>query len=151
MEFVSDDIAAQTEPTDADLTAYLQAHPDAFRVEQRLTFRQVYLNPEKRGENLARDAARLLAQLHHADSEADASALGDAFLLEHRFTAVPTSEVAKQFGEAVRGNAGRLAARPMAGADRVRLWHASGVRQRPHGWPPACAGGSARGRTPRVG
>jgi len=109
MEFVSDDIAAQTEPTDADLTAYLQAHPDAFRVEQRLTFRQVYLNPEKRGENLARDAARLLAQLHRADSEGDASALGDAFLLEHRFTAVPTSEVAKQFGEAFAATLGGLA------------------------------------------
>jgi len=109
MEFVSDDIAAQTEPTDADLTAYLQAHPEAFRVEQRLTFRQVYLNPEKRGENLARDAARLLAQLHRADSEGDASALGDAFLLEHRFTAVPTSEVAKQFGEAFAATLGGLA------------------------------------------
>ena len=28
MEFVSDDIAAQAEPTDADLDAYLQAHPE---------------------------------------------------------------------------------------------------------------------------
>ena len=61
MEFVSDDIAAQAEPTDAELNAYLQAHPDKFRVEPQFTFRQVYLNPEKHGENLARDAAQLLA------------------------------------------------------------------------------------------
>ena len=99
MEFVSDDIAAQTEPTDADLTTYLLAHPDAFRVEQRFTFRQVYLNPERHGEHLARDAAQLLAQLNQAGNTIDPSALGDAFLLEEQFAAVPGSEVAKQFGE----------------------------------------------------
>jgi len=100
MEFVSDDIAAQTEPTDADLTAYLRAHPDGFRVEQRVTFRQVYLNPEKHGENLGRDAARLLAQLNHLDDKGDVSALDDSFLLEHQFAALRTSVVATQFGEA---------------------------------------------------
>jgi PPIC-type PPIASE domain len=99
MEFVSDDIAAQAEPTDDELHAYLQAHPDSFRVEPRFTFRQVYLNPDKRGENLVRDAAQLLVQLNQAGGKADASALGDSFLLEHQFAAVPASEVAKQFGE----------------------------------------------------
>ena len=99
MEFVSDDIAAQTEPTDADLNAYLQAHADKFPVEQRFTFRQVYLNPDKHRANLAGDAARLLAQWEQSGDKADVSALGDAFLLEHDFTALPASEVAKQFGE----------------------------------------------------
>ena len=46
MEFVSDDVAAQAAPTDAELNAYLQAHPETFRVEPRFTFRQVYLDPE---------------------------------------------------------------------------------------------------------
>jgi hypothetical protein len=109
MEFVSDDIAAQTEPTDADLIAYLQAHPDAFRVEQRFTFRQVYLNPEKHGAHLARDTAQLLTQLNRAGGKADVSALGDSFLLEHTFTAAPASEVAKQFGEHFAAQLGELA------------------------------------------
>jgi PPIC-type PPIASE domain len=108
MEFVSDDIVAQTEPSDSDLTAYLQAHPDSFRVEQRFTFRQIYLNPEKHGENLARDAAQLLAQLNQADSKGDASALGDSVLLERQFAAVPASEVAKQFGESFAAHLGGL-------------------------------------------
>jgi len=43
MEFVSDDVAAQTEPTDAALNVYLQAHPDAFRVAPQVSFSQVYL------------------------------------------------------------------------------------------------------------
>jgi hypothetical protein len=99
MEFISNDIAAQAQPTDAELGAYLTAHPDFFRVEQRFTFRQVYLNPEKHGDNLHRDAARLLARLNQSGDKADAAALGDSFLLEHQFAAVPSGEVAKQFGE----------------------------------------------------
>jgi hypothetical protein len=98
MEFISDDIAAQSEPTDAELNAYLQAHPDSFRVEPRFTFSQVYLNPEKHGEHLARDTAQLLAQLNQAGGKADVSALGDSFLLERQFASVPASAVAKQFG-----------------------------------------------------
>jgi PPIC-type PPIASE domain len=99
MEFVSDDLAAQAEPSDADLNAYLQAHSDSFRLEQRLTFRQVYLNPEKHGENLARDAAQLLAQLNQAGKKVDVSAVGDPSLLESTFKSVPASEIAGEFGE----------------------------------------------------
>jgi len=99
MEFISDDIAVQTEPTAVELNAYLRAHPDSFRVEPRFTFQHVYLNPEKHGENLTRDAARLLAQLQEAGDRSDPAALGDSFLLEHKFDAVPGGEVAKQFGE----------------------------------------------------
>jgi hypothetical protein len=108
MEFVSDDIAAQSQPTDAELGAYLTAHPDSFRVEQRFTFRQVYLNPEKHGENLARDAAQLLAQLNQAGNKADSSTLGDSILLEHAFAAAPGSEVGKQFGENFAAKLGGL-------------------------------------------
>ena len=57
MEFISDDVAAQAEPTEVELHAYLKEHADAFRVERRFTFRQVYLNPERHGEHLARDTA----------------------------------------------------------------------------------------------
>lgn len=99
LEFVSDDIVAQTEPTDADLNAYLQAHPDAFRVERRFTFSQVYLDPGKHGDHLARDAAQVLARLNKAGSIVDPSALGDSLMLDNNFPAVPASEISKQFGD----------------------------------------------------
>ena len=110
MEFVTEDVAAQAEPTDADLRAYLQAHPDAFRSEQRLSFSQIYLNPERRRETLARDIERLLVQLRKAGARADVAAFGDSFLLEHRFDAAPASEIAKQFGESF---AAKLAELPL--------------------------------------
>jgi len=99
LEFVSDDIADQTEPTDADLNAYLQAHPKSFRVEPAFTFSQVYLDPAKHGDNLGRDTAQLLARLNQAGGNADTSTLGDSLLLDDTFQSVPASEVAKQFGE----------------------------------------------------
>ena len=108
LEFVSDDIAAQTEPTDADLKSYLQAHPESFRVEPRFTFNQVYFDPAKHGGNLARDTAQVLAQLKLAGLGADSSALGDSLLLEHTFQSTPTSEVAKQFGEKFAAALGEL-------------------------------------------
>lgn len=107
MEFVTDDVVAQAQPTDAELNAYLEAHPDQFRA-QLLTFSQVYLNPEKHGENLARDAAQLLAQLRQAGGKADVSPLGDSFLLDHKFEALPASEVGKLFGEEFAAKLGRL-------------------------------------------
>ena len=59
LEFILADLADLGEPTDADLNEFLRTHPDKFRIEQRLTFHHVYLNPERHGENLQQDAAKL--------------------------------------------------------------------------------------------
>ncbi len=99
LEFVTDDVAALADPTDNELNAYLKAHAETFRVQRQFTFSQVYLNPERHGENLVQDTADLLAQLQQAGEKADISELGDSFLLEHKFESLPAGEVAKQFGE----------------------------------------------------
>ena len=133
LEFISEDVSAEPDPTDADLDAYLQAHLDWFRDEHRITFRQVYLNPAKHGTSLARDATQLLAQLSHRGAKADVSGLGDPFLLEHQFVAVPPSEVAKQFGQAFAAKLSTLLPGEWQGAGGVRLRSPSGVRRRTHG------------------
>jgi PPIC-type PPIASE domain len=99
LTFVTDDVAAVTEPTNAELADYLKTHAASFGVDRRVTFSQVYLDPNKRGEHLARDANELLTQLRQQSRGADLSSLGDPFLLEHRFLATPDMEIAKQFGE----------------------------------------------------
>jgi PPIC-type PPIASE domain len=100
LQFVTDDLAAPAEPSDAELTEYLKTHADVFRVDRRFTFNQVYLDPAKHGEKLAQDINKLLTQLRqHGSSDLDLTSLGDTFLLDHRFEAVPTTEIAKQFGD----------------------------------------------------
>jgi hypothetical protein len=109
MEFLSDDLVAQATPTDAELSAYLTAHPDLFRVERQFTFSQVYLDPGRHGDHLARDTAELLARLNQAGAKADVAALGDSVLLDHSLTAEPASAVAKQFGEQFAAKLGEIA------------------------------------------
>jgi hypothetical protein len=99
LEFISDDLVAQTEPTDANLEAFLSAHPEDFRKEPAFTFSQVYLNPQEHGANLQRDAARILAELQRAGDRADLNAIGDPSLLEQHFKQLPADEIKKMFGE----------------------------------------------------
>jgi len=99
MEFVTDDIAALAQPTDEQLSAHLKKHAETFRPQRQFSFSHVYLNPERHGENLVRDAAQLLAHLQQAGDKADVAELGDSFLLEHKFHALPMNEAARQFGE----------------------------------------------------
>jgi hypothetical protein len=99
LEFVTDDVAALAEPTDGELAEYLKTHAERFRTDRRLTFSQVYLDPNRRGDHLAQDANQLLVQLRLQGRDVDLSFFGDAFLLEHRFEAIPNTEITKQFGE----------------------------------------------------
>jgi hypothetical protein len=114
LEFVTEDVAALAEPTEEQLRTYLRDHPDAFRGDGRFTFNQVHLDPARRGENLARDAARLLAGLEQAGLRADVAALGDSRMLDTQFVGLPTGEVDRQFGEGFAAKLGALA---------VGRWH----------------------------
>src|SRR5688572_3992811 len=110
LEFVSEDVTAHAEPTDEQLRAYLKEHPDAFRGDRRFTFSQVYLNPQRRGANLDRDAVQMLAQLRRSGSKADIAALGASLMLENEFKALPASEAVKQFGEKFAAKLGEMPA-----------------------------------------
>jgi len=100
MEFIASDLAVLGDPTDAELGEFLAAHPDRFRIESRTTLRLVYLDPERRGDALARDAERLLAELDRPDAAADFRTLGDPTLLDSELVDVPSSEVVARFGAA---------------------------------------------------
>jgi hypothetical protein len=114
LQFVTDDVAAPPQPTDAELSKYLETHADGFRLERRFTFNQVYLDPTKHGEKLDEDINELLTQLRQ-DGSNDLSSLGDNFLLEHRFESTPTSEIAKQFGDKFAAKVAELPVQQWAG------------------------------------
>lgn len=98
LEFVSEDVAAQSDPSESDLETLLRSQPEKFRVGRSYTFTHVYLNPDRHGGNLVADAERLLLQLRNSDATADISSLGDRFLLEANFQAISEGEIAKLFG-----------------------------------------------------
>lgn len=98
LEFLSEDIVSLRDPTEEDLAAYLAAHPDDFRVEPVLSFKQVYLNPDRHGDQIDGVALGLLAELSRAGAGADASKLGDNLLLGHEFEAITRRDIANRFG-----------------------------------------------------
>lgn len=99
LEFISDNVASQAEPTDEQLQKFMQSHAESFRGERQFSFSQVYLDPQKHGENLTRDVNQILAELRLAGSKPDLSKMGDSFLLEQNFEGLSLAEASKQFGE----------------------------------------------------
>ena len=97
LEFVAEDLASQVEPSGDELDAYLAAHRDDFRVDPCLTFRQVFFNPEQRGESVAIDARDQLIALK-GDPSVEASMLGDRILLNHAYVDASMREIANLFG-----------------------------------------------------
>ena len=99
MEFVSEEAAALARPTDQELALYLAAHADAFRVEPRVTFSQVYLDPRRRASTLEGDAKHLLDALNRAGGSAAPTKAGDSLLLlEARYENASPTELERLFG-----------------------------------------------------
>ncbi len=95
-EFLVEDELAAGAPTDAELQAWLTTHPDHFRREPVIGFRQVFLSTDRRGARARDDAAALLARLR---AGADPAALGDPTLLPPEVPPSTLSDIGSQFGD----------------------------------------------------
>jgi len=99
MEFVSEDAAATAEPTDAQLQQFLAAHPEKFVEPARVTFQQVFVSAERRGDAARRDAERILAELDAGRGPANPAEAGDPTLLPAGLEDASPRDVAGSFGE----------------------------------------------------
>ena len=99
MEFLPQDLVEQAEPTEEELRTYLRENPDAFQVESRVTFQQIYLNRERRGAAVETEARRLLADLQSNGGPVEPLVLSDPILLPHDFQLLSVSEIARLFGQ----------------------------------------------------
>jgi hypothetical protein len=99
LEFLLVDDAAAAPPTDAELKAWLEQHPETFRVEPQLAFRQLLLRRERRGASAAADASKLLARLREGGAEVATQTLGDASMLPPETPLQPLREVTRTFGQ----------------------------------------------------
>lgn len=96
MEFIMEDVTSSLDPTDAALQAFMQKNPENYLVDPQLSFRQIYVNSDKRGTNAESDARKILAQLN---AGADPDSVGDPSLLEAKIKLSPLWDISKQFGE----------------------------------------------------
>ena len=97
LEFLVEDAASATPPTEAELQDYLDGHPESFRVEPQVAFRQVYVDPSVGGNAPAR-ARALLERLRAAGPDAPIDGLGDPIMLDAEVPLLRQDEVARLFG-----------------------------------------------------
>jgi hypothetical protein len=98
LEFLIEDSADAAPVTDAELQAWLDKHPDRYRVEPEVAFRQVYVSPDRRGAATERDARILLAKLSASGRDIPSN-IGDALMLPRDVERSTPSSIAQQFGE----------------------------------------------------
>jgi hypothetical protein len=98
LEFLAEDAFNAQSPTEAELQVWLDRHPDPFRIETKIAFRQVYLNPDRRGESIAGDAEKMLQQLSAAGPVVDIGRLGDPLMLPQEVSLSSRSVVSRLFG-----------------------------------------------------
>ena len=94
MEFLFEE--AVPPPQEAELRAYLQAHPEKFRTQPLISFRQVFVS-QTRGAAAEADARRILARL--TSGAPDAANEGDPLLLGDDFSRTPLDRIAALFGD----------------------------------------------------
>lgn len=97
MEFLVIDEADAPVPTDEELNVYLKAHPGAFETDPVLAFQQVFLNPERQGDAIARNAASTLEALATVPST-DPASLGDVTQLPPVVELTGKTAIAQMFG-----------------------------------------------------
>lgn len=97
MEFLLDARADATPPTDEDLRALRDAHPDRYRAPARLDLEHVFVDATRHGDAAARLAAGIADQLA---AGSDPAPLGDPFLRGRRLRAQSRQDLALVFGTA---------------------------------------------------
>ncbi len=110
LETLNEDIAAAVPPSDEQLQEFLEKHPDSFRREPQVAFRQVFLNADRRGRKADEDAQNLLAQLRAAGPDAEIAGLGDPLMMfSHDLPLSPDWEIQRLFGKEFAANVFELA------------------------------------------
>jgi hypothetical protein len=97
MEFLADAEVDAMTPTDAELEVYLKANADQFRIEPMMSFEQIYLSPEKRGDRIDADARDMLDQVRR-NAQADLEKLGDQTLLPSMLPLASKAMINQTFG-----------------------------------------------------
>lgn len=115
LETQAADQATQKLPTQDEMQAYLDEHADSFRVDPRLSFRQIYF--DNNDNTIAADAAArfMLGTLRNQDLPEDISKLGDPSPLSARFANVPSSEISIMFGQNFAASLGEAGLREWVG------------------------------------
>jgi hypothetical protein len=97
-EFVTQDLAYDTDPDEATLRAYYDAQPDRYAQSAQLSFSHILFSTDRRGAAAEADATQALADLQAAKGPEAADLLGDPTSLPPGFEKISADGVEAMFG-----------------------------------------------------
>lgn len=97
LELLTEDLASLSPPASEELDAWFAANAEAYRLDPRYSFEQIYFSPDRRDDPEI-DAAVVLDALTAGASGTDIDAAGDSISLPRRMRDAPRREVAATFG-----------------------------------------------------
>ena len=96
LDVLTEESAAQSAPSDADLEGYLETHAARYAQPPVVGFEQVMFDPVRHAGGVEADLAAALARLR---AGADPGTVGDRSLLPASTAAMPTDLIARDYGE----------------------------------------------------
>lgn len=96
LTFLIDDTSRIVEPNDEELRRFYDANAERFRADARVSFTQLFFNPERR-QHAESDARAALLSISATDTSS-AGTIGDPILLEYEFHDVDSQTVSNVFG-----------------------------------------------------
>lgn len=96
---VTDLVELSLAPTDQDLRNYFDENSENYRPSPLITFTQVFVDPDRRGDRTLKDADEFLTELKARDGvPADLDAFGDPFMLQQYYPKKERQRIAGLFG-----------------------------------------------------
>jgi hypothetical protein len=99
LELLAEDVASLSVPSDEQLQAFLNDHPDDFQLEPRISLHHIYFSRDRRGEAAKEDAVALLQRIGHDGPEGDLAQFGDQLPLPFELDDMREGEIARLFGD----------------------------------------------------
>ena len=87
-------------PTDQELRTYFTANAERYQPPDLITFTQIFLDPDRRGDETLEDAEEILGELRSlAEPTEGIEGLGDSLMLQRYYPRKDELEISKQFGQ----------------------------------------------------
>ena len=87
-------------PTDQELRTYFTANAERYQPPDLITFTQIFLNPDRRGDETLEDAEEILGKLRALSEPTEGiESFGDSLMLQRYYPRKDELEISKQFGQ----------------------------------------------------
>jgi peptidyl-prolyl cis-trans isomerase C len=99
LEFLTSDLASFQQPAEGELEQFFTENQAAYRDPDLISFSQIFIDPDARGDATLDDAAEILAQVKSAGEPTEETLqLGDRFMLQNYFASATQMDIRRQMG-----------------------------------------------------